>query len=423
MANKIKLTDRWLQSVKPLRSSDPDYRKAVWDIGMPGLCIRPGERISFYAGKRPKGSKRFVWVKLGDYPALSLKDARTKAALAVSSIGEGKPVPKTGAAASFAEVANQYMRECLGEKRTRVAIEQLFKRELIPALGTRPITRVTHDDIISVLERIAGQGERHASGRLVSGGPHAARKALVYLHGMLRWAAFKRVGGLTVDPSAAIPAFELLRGKSFNTKRDRTLADDELRAVWQRAEELGYPFGTLVQALILTGQRLSELAELSWDEVKDDMLLIPPERMKNRNEHAVPLTGRMRDLIDSLPHWNQGEFLFSTTAGKRPISGFSKYKAKFDRGLAIKSWQLHDLRRTVRTGLSRAQVPVFDAELIIAHQQSGVHGVYDKFRYQQEKLAGLEKWEQLLTRILDPTTNLVKLDQVKIIQSQSSCAP
>jgi hypothetical protein len=136
--------------------------------------------------------------------------------------------------------------------------------------------------------------------------------------------------------------------------------------------------------------------------------------MKNKRAHALPLTPQMRELLLCLPQWANGEFLFSTTGGMRPISGFSKFKARFDRGLDdVAPWQLHDLRRTVRTGLSRAGVPVFDAELIIAHQQSGVHGVYDKFRYQQEKLAGLDKWEQLLARIIDPPSNVTELSKAQ----------
>jgi hypothetical protein len=82
---------------------------------------------------------------------------------------------------------------------------------------------------------------------------------------------------------------------------------------------------------------------------------------------------------------------------------------RFDNAVAaigpVQPWKTHDLRRTARTSLSRAKVSVFDAELIIAHQQSGVHAVYHKHRYQQEKLAGLLSWEQLLIRILDPTTS------------------
>jgi integrase len=404
MSNKIKFTDRWLQSLKPLSSRDPGYRKALWDASMPGLCIRPGHTITFYVGKRPKGSKQFVWSKLGDYPVLSLAEARSRAAIAVASIGEGKAAPQhtTPGLMTFADAAAQFMRDCLDGKRTRTEIEQLFYGKLISAFGGKLLTAITHDEIVAALREIADRPERHDRGRSVSGGPHAARKALTHLHVMLRWAAFNRIGGLTVDPSAAIPAIELLRGRQFNRQRDRTLDDRELRAIWQRAEEIGYPFGTLVQALILTGQRLGELANARWCEVAGDTLLIPPERMKNKRAHALPLTPRLQEVVGSLPRAEGGEFLFSTTGGRRPISGFSKYKVKFDRGLDIVPWQLHDLRRTVRTGLSRAGVPVFDAELIIAHQQSGVHGVYDKFRYQEEKLNGLSKWEELLARILDP---------------------
>src|SRR5262249_23299012 len=157
--------------------------------------------------------------------------------------------------------------------------------------------------------------------------------------------------------------------------------DAELRAIWNRAKEFGYPFGTLIRALILTGQRLGEIADLSWPEIRDNQLHIPGERMKNGNEHILPLTEKVHERIEQFPRGNAGGYLFSTTNGKRPISGFGKYKKNFDKGLRIEPWQIHDIRRTVRTNLSKARVPVFDAELIIAHQQSGVHGVYDKHRY------------------------------------------
>jgi integrase len=349
---------------------------------------------------------------------MQLAEARSAARIAINAIEKGETAPKSSVPdTTFADAATRFMRECLAGKRTRTEIEQIFHGKLIPAFESKPLTAITHDEIVAVLREIADRPERHDSGRIVSGGPHAARKALTHLHVMLRWAAFNRIGGLTVDPSAAIPAIELLRGRPFNRQRDRTLDDGELRAIWQRAEETGYPFGTLVQALILTGQRLSEMAEAKWSEIAGETLLVPPERMKNKRAHALPLTSCMQELVASLPHPEGSEFMFSTTHGKRQLSGFSKYKAKFDRGLDLDPWQLHDIRRTVRTGLSRAGVPVFDAELIIAHQQSGVHGVYDKFRYQQEKLAGLNKWEQLLTRIIDPPGNIIELPTISLTQA------
>src|SRR5262249_44106158 len=151
-------------------------------------CIRPGERVTFYVGKRPRGSTKFVWVRLGDYPVLTLAEARLQAAAAVSAISEGKPLIGRDPL-SFSKAVERYIRECLDGKRTRREIEQDMHRELIPALGNKPLVKIAHDDIVAVLRSIADRTERHGSGRLVSGGPHAARKALVHLRVMLRWCA------------------------------------------------------------------------------------------------------------------------------------------------------------------------------------------------------------------------------------------
>jgi integrase len=402
---KKTFTDRWLKSLKLL----PQGRAITWDKTQPGLCIRRSKKIAFYVYKRPKGGKQ-KWVHLGDYPALTLASAREKARDALNAIETGRSpkAARPGDGGTFEEAAERFMRECLADKRTCKEIQRIFKRELIPVLGAKRLTEISHEDLVTVLKAIAQYRDHPEYARKV-GGPHAARKVLARLRVMLRWAAFFRIGGLLVDPSAAIRPDLLLTGIPYTKQRERTLNDAELRAVWNRAEEFGYPFGTLVKALILTGQRLSEISELSSPEICDNEMHIPAERMKNKQEHILPLTEQMQVLIKQLPQWNAGDYLFSTTGGKRPIAGFSKYKARFAEGLDIAPWQLHDIRRTVRTNLSRAQVPVFDAELIIAHQQSGVHGVYDKHRYQQEKLAGLLKWEQLLVHIIDPPTNVSEL--------------
>jgi integrase len=406
--NKRNLTDMWLQARKPLPRG---RRETTWDSQVPGLCIRHSQKVAFYVYKRPKGRKQ-KWVYLGDYPVLGLAVARAKARHAINAI-EGGWSPSAAAhntdEGTFSIAAERFMQECLNGKRTRDEIEQIFRSKLIPVLGTKRLSAITPGDIKAVLRKIADKTERAASGRIKSGGPHAAKKTLTYLHGMLRWCAYEEIDGLQDNPARAINATDLLRGKEFNRHRERTLGDAELRVIWRRAEELGYPFGTLIRALSLTGQRLSEIADLSWSEIRDNQLHIPGERMKNKREHILPLTTQMQELVEQLPRGSAGDYLFSTTNGKRPISGFGKYKRRFDEGLNIEPWQIHDIRRTVRTNLSKAQVPVFEAELIIAHQQSGVHGVYDKHRYNREKLNGLEKWEQLLTRIIDPPANVMEL--------------
>jgi integrase len=128
--------------------------------------------------------------------------------------------------------------------------------------------------------------------------------------------------------------------------------------------------------------------------------------MKNRQVHAVPLTATLRALLDEMPRFDGGDFIFSTTGGKRPISGFSKMKARLDDKIAelghVEPWRLHDLRRGTRTGLSEAGVLPFHAELVIAHTQAGVHAVYDRHRYEKEKRNALIAWERRLVDIVKP---------------------
>jgi hypothetical protein len=111
-----------------------------------------------------------------------------------------------------------------------------------------------------------------------------------------------------------------------------------------------------------------------------------------------------------------GDHLFSTTGGQRPISGFSKFKRKFDQAVAtldtVEAHTLHDLRRTARTGLGAVGVTPFIGELVIGHVQRGVHAVYDLHTYDKEKRDALQRWQTHLLSIVAPKpepTNVVRL--------------
>jgi integrase len=423
---RVGFSDRSLKALKPSK----ERGQPVYDTVLPGLCVRVGARGTvFYVTKRDRTTKKFRWVRLGNYPVMGLAEARARARDVIGAVTESKPIPPPAAKGitTFEEIAERFIVECLPGKRTAKASEQTIRREFISVLGPRPITSIVHEDLVKLLQDIADRPARHRNGEghLKSGGPHAARKARAELSPLLKWAAFHRIGGLQRNPLSEITNKEVLRGRQYSKVRDRVLTDAELRVVWRVAGETPHPFGPLIRALILTGQRLNEIAEARWSEIDEDVgcLVIPGERMKAKAAHAVPLTPRVCELffgnpdkrIDGLPRFKDGDFVFTTTGGQRPVSGFSKWKAAFDNTVAaigdVKHWRIHDLRRTMRTGLSRAKVAPFFAELVIAHTQKGVQATYDLHRYKDEVLAALQDWEQLLfDQILkEPSANVLSL--------------
>jgi integrase len=206
--------------------------------------------------------------------------------------------------------------------------------------------------------------------------------------------------GVEVSPVERLKPSDLI-GK--REARDRVLSDAELRAIWDAAESMGYPYGPLIRLLILTGQREREIAGMRWSEVdfSKQLLTIAAARMKGGRAHEVPLSPAAAALLEALPRFT-GECVFSTTGGEKPINGFGKAKARIDRLSGVAGWVFHDLRRTMRTHLSALPVQDLVRELVIAHAKPGLHRVYDQHAYEDEKRQCLELWERRLLSIVGP---------------------
>jgi integrase len=176
-------------------------------------------------------------------------------------------------------------------------------------------------------------------------------------------------------------------------------------------ERLRYPFGPLFRLLLLTGCRVNEIARARWREINGSLLTIPAERFKSDAQHLVPLTKEALALVNEIPKFTKGDYLFSTTFGEKPVSGFSKAKARLDQLMGhSEPFKLHDLRRTVRTRLASLKVPDSVAEMVIGHGKRGLGRVYDQHRYVDEMQEALELWAGLLRDIVTPLPeNVVRL--------------
>jgi integrase len=162
-----------------------------------------------------------------------------------------------------------------------------------------------------------------------------ANRVLQYVSKMLKWAV--GVGYITVNPAADIPK------PAKERSRERVLTLDGVRAILSACDSLAGVQADFVKFLLFSGQRLNEIAKLTRYEILDDHIAIPRDRNKSGKTIITPLLPHLRDIIDSCPRGN-GPFVFSTTLGDRPLSGFSQIKSQLQKTSGVNDWTFHDFR-------------------------------------------------------------------------------
>ena len=448
---KKNLTDRTLKAMKPARLGKT---YDVADAQVPGLAVRvlpSGQRTFVFVGRFP-GKTNPTRRRLGTYGALTLEKARDKARRWSELIASGidpaseeerqKLQELRRRANTFAAVGEDYIRLVVigpdpdnPRQRRGRQVERDIRRVFIPLWGGRPITEITRHDVLAVIEAVRdggadkmlrGHGIKipRRNGDAAKPAPAQARILLAYAKTLFSWAVERGAYGLEASPCDHLRTAKIVGGKKSS---DRILSDVELRAFWRASEQLGYPYAPLYRLLLLTGLRLNEVADAVWSEfdLPNKRWTIPAVRMKGKNgkaqPHVVPLTGGMSEVLATIPRFRQGDHLFSTTFGEKPAWVSGKVKKRVDalmldelrrlveeRGdgaekIKGEPWTNHDLRRTLRSGLSALRVSADVAEAVLAHVKPGIRGVYDRYDLFDEKRAALEAWEGRVRSLVEPT--------------------
>jgi integrase len=254
----------------------------------------------------------------------------------------------------------------------------------------------------------------------VNNGPVAANRLRAEARACWGWAV-KR-GTLTANPWEAIP-----RPLPRETPRERTLSDAEVAVLYRAAGGLPEPWGVLVRLLVLTGQRRGEVAGMRWAELDLDAgkWSLPGARTKNHHAHVVLLSAQAVELLRTVKRRKGAELVFEGPR-KTAVSGFGKVKGRIDDVLAkamdkthgpLVPWVLHDLRRTVATGLQRLGVRLEVTEAVLNHvsgSRSGIVGVYQRHGWEREKAAAMAAWGShvdSVTKAIPEPNNVVKLLQ------------
>lgn len=426
--SKRNLTHTFLASLK-----SAEKIREIFDTEVPGFGVRvspKGKKTFFllarFGGPNSNPTRRAVGhfdsTALVDSPIkkkqvnVSLADARDKARtwrkLIESGIDPQTEIEKQAAdnalkaQATFNAVAEQFIAEKLIHIRRRTNYENNIRNRFMKLWGKRPVSDIRHEEIVAFIRSLVREGKRSQ-----------ARACLSQLRCIFKWArTIKEYGLEGKSPVAGFDAQEIIGPKG---KRERTLNPIELKALWLACDELTYPWRQIYQLLILTGQRVGEIAGLSWSEVDldDASLKIPATRMKSKRRHVVPLPPMALEIVRGLPRFEGGFFCFSSRGGKVPVTGYSFGKRAIDRAFAnqlrtltgsekCEPWVTHDIRRTVRSGLSDC-TQVVVAEAVLAHQLGGLLAVYDLSDFDARKREALTAWERKLCALINPTVSSV----------------
>ncbi len=425
------LTEAMIEKLNPPATG----RLEIFDAIQTALALRvtPNGAKTFVVRGRIRGQRNPLRVAIGDALAMKLSDARIQAGTIRAAMREGKDprelrhaaeveAQRTNAvemasdeARRFEIVAEDFIAAHVSRLRTATHTAAEIRRYLVARWQGRDIATIDADDIGELIREIADAGK-----------PHMARLILAHAKRLFRWAAAPgRPRAMRLHDN---PCINLSAKKDFDiatAPRQVVLSNDHLRLLWKAAGELGAPYGHFFKLALLSGQRRGEVAEMQWAELdldRDMVWVIPAERMKAKKPHEVPLSHPMIKILSELRESRgKGDYVLSSSLGQHAIANFNRAKLQLDKGVAelrleeghtngsdaavvgLPEWRIHDLRRTVRTGLGAIPgVPHDIRELVIAHIPDTLVATYDLHGYREEKRQALEAWAKRLLSIVEP---------------------
>jgi integrase len=392
---KTKLTDRFIRTRKPPANG----RIVIADTAVPGLSLR----INPASSKNPDGLRYWLFryrprhqarrsTVLGPYPALSLAEARQRAGDISNAANKGIDLlaeeerqaeerrKVEARARTIREVGDDYLSHVEGHLKSYRDINSRFRNHIFPALGHRLIGDVRRADIVELLDKLQHEdGLCHTTNRV--------RESLICLFG---YAIERQL--VETNPAAGT------KRRMVERPRERVLSPNELRLLWQALDRISNPGRSYVRILMLTGCRRQEARAMQWSELdlEGGLWSLPSQRTKAARPHEIPLSEAAAEIISSMPR--RGPYVF-TIDGRRPMT-VHQIKARLARESGIENWRLHDLRRTLRSGLAELGVSYEIAERVIGHAMPQLERTYNVFTYREEKRRALERWARHLTVVV-----------------------
>jgi integrase len=405
----VTLTARYLNQLK-----SHGERFEVFDALVPGLAIRVSAsgRKTFTLYYRHHSRMRRLG--LGRYPDVLLEKARKIATQHRGRIFNGAdPAREKQTEHAQDENTVQALYELYRSRKEKSLrswseVRRIMEREVLPVWRHRRVVDIRRRDVRELVE-------------------HKARIAPIQANRVLQRISAMFTFAVDQDWIEANPAWRIKK-PGRERSRDRVLTRDELREVWAALHETeaknpdGTPKPRLSQTLndmlivmLLTAQHRGEVCTMRWQDVDvvTGWWLIPAESSKNADPHRVPLTPMVLEILERRAGAkNRDErYVFSNHRSTCVVDRAKKAAAVLCNGGVSFHFRVHDLRRTAASYMGEAGVDRFHIAHVLNHRSvthSTVTAIYDRYRYDKEKRAALEKWAEVLSNIVDvkpaPTT-------------------
>jgi integrase len=346
-------------------------------------------------GKRTKS-------KIGSYPAMTLSEAREIFKRDFAEIilkGSSIKIAADTRPGTVADLFEAYVENLKSTDKSSWRDAEANLNNAADVLGRKRLARdVTPDDVLGVLRPIYERGKRSMADHMRS-----------YIRSAYSWgmksehdyrSASPRGFRLVNNPAAGIPTEPKVVGV-------RWLKEDEFVRLYRWLEcpdaPVHPPYTRAVRILMLTGQRVEEIAALHVDQWDAKARIIDWSKTKNGKPHAIPVPPIAADLIESIVPNKFGWYFPSAKDPSQPVSAGTLYSFMWrqrDRG-AIPVVTNRDLRRTWKTLAGKAGVPKEIRDRLQNHTLQDVSSKsYDRWNYMPEKRDGMQKWHEFVTALL-----------------------
>ena len=394
-----------VQRIASLRCAPGEREAYLWDAAVSGFGVRayPSGRKTYLVTYRSGGGGRKApqrKLALGDVNSISLADARKVAKQRLGEVAAGgdpsaaRHEARRRERALLSAALDRY-EQSLARRRIvkRKEAMSLLRRELLGPLGNVDLAELDRPTLVARIAEVEDGGRLGTAEDLRS-------KIAVFLS----WAVNE--GLIAASPLAGWRRERRTRAERIE-QPGRALGDLEIPIFWAAGTSAGAPFGPYLQLLLLLGQRRTETSLMARPDLDLDAgeWIIPAAVTKSGREHRVPLPRAAVQIIREQPRMAGTDLVFPGRGGA-PMTGFGarlRPVLDFTTQEGMGHWSLHDLRRTMRTGLGALDVDPIIAELILNHALQGdLAKAYDRHDYWRRRVEAVNRWADHVMGLIEP---------------------